>query len=117
MIRSLAFLALSLLVTPLRTLTKIQALHGLRKVFGLASFVYAMAHVYLYASNEISWKWNYLMKDVFSKDPSRQFLLYGVIAFSCMVPLAMTSNDCSRCVHIIGYSFISVYIGVLKAVV
>ena len=61
----------------------------LRRPLGLASFVYASAHLALYATLDLDLQWHEFVLDLDGK----RFVLAGLAAFALLVPLAVTSTD------------------------
>jgi len=61
----------------------------LRRPLGLASFVYASAHLALYATLDLDLQWHEFVLDLDGKP----FVLAGIAAFTLLVPLAVTSTD------------------------
>jgi sulfoxide reductase heme-binding subunit YedZ len=86
---TLVFLALTLSVTPLRKWTGANWLVRLRRMLGLYAFVYGALHLLCYVWFDKSFDLASIVQDV----ARRRFILVGVLAFSSMVPLAVTSTD------------------------
>jgi sulfoxide reductase heme-binding subunit YedZ len=61
----------------------------LRRPIGLASFLYATAHVASYALLDLDLQWHEFLADLGSKP----FVVAGLAAFLLLVPLAITSTD------------------------
>ena len=86
---TLVFLVLTLSVTPLRKLTGAQWLVRLRRMLGLYAFFYGSLHLAAYV-----WFDKWFDLSAIAQDVTRRwFIIVGVIAFSSMVPLAVTSTD------------------------
>ena len=86
---TLVFLALTLAVTPLRKWTGANWLVRLRRMLGLYAFVYGSLHLLCYV-----WFDKWFDPGAIAQDVVRRwFILVGVLAFSSMVPLAITSTD------------------------
>lgn len=85
---ALVFLLVSLAITPLRRSTRLAKLIDVRRMIGVAAFVYAAAHVVLYMADE---KWNLLK--VVSEIVSRLYLTIGFVALLGLTALTITSND------------------------
>jgi sulfoxide reductase heme-binding subunit YedZ len=86
---TLRFLLMSLCITPLR---KIRALNGLikyRRILGLTAFFYGCLHLahYLYIDKLFDWD------DIWVDITMRKFYIYGMLAFSLLIPLALTSHS------------------------
>jgi sulfoxide reductase heme-binding subunit YedZ len=86
---TLVFLALTLSVTPLRKWTGANWLVRLRRMLGLYAFVYGALHLLCYVWFD---KW-FDLASIVQDVARRRFILVGVLAFSSMVPLAVTSTD------------------------
>src|ERR1044072_3206450 len=86
---TLVFLVLTLAVTPLRKWTGANWLVRLRRMVGLYAFFYGALHLLCYVWFD---KWFDLA--AMAQDVARRwFILVGVLAFTSMVPLAVTSTD------------------------
>lgn len=86
---TLVFLVLTLAVTPLRKLTGANWLVRLRRMVGLYAFFYGVLHLLCYV-----WFDKWFDAAAIAEDVARRrFILVGVLAFSSMVPLAVTSTD------------------------
>ena len=83
----LRFLCLTLLVTPLRTLTGWHALARLRRMLGLYAFFYGVVHFLCFAWLDMGFDVAAILKDI----PKRPFVLVGTAALLLMLPLAATS--------------------------
>jgi methionine sulfoxide reductase heme-binding subunit len=86
---TLVFLLLTLAVTPLRKLTQLQWLVRLRRMLGLYAFFYGALHLLTYVWFDKSFAFGDITVDVWR----RPFIAVGMLAFSLMVPLAVTSTD------------------------
>jgi len=86
---TLVFLALTLAVTPLRKWTGAQWLVRLRRMLGLYAFFYGSLHLTAYVWFDKAFDASAIAQDVLR----RWFILVGVLAFTSMVPLAVTSTD------------------------
>lgn len=88
-ILSLAFLVLTMAVTPTLWLTRWNRLGPMRRVFGLYAFYYAAIHFSLFVFfDRMGNPW-----DVLSEITHRTYLLVGSVGLAIMVPLAVTSTD------------------------
>lgn len=86
---TLVFLVLTLAVTPLRKLTGANWLVRLRRMVGLYAFFYGVLHLLCYV-----WFDKWFDAAAIAEDVARRrFILVGVLAFTSMVPLAVTSTD------------------------
>ena len=85
---ALRALLLSLACTPVRRLTGLAQVMTLRRLTGLWAFAYAALHLgfYLWADLDLSLGrlWDEVVK--------RPFILAGMLAFLCLLPLAATST-------------------------
>jgi sulfoxide reductase heme-binding subunit YedZ len=86
---TLVFLVLTLAVTPLRKWTGAQWLVRLRRMLGLYAFFYGSLHLAAYVWFDKWFDLAAMAQDV----ARRRFILVGVLAFTSMVPLAVTSTD------------------------
>ena len=84
---SIKFLLLTLSITPLIKFLKQPFLIFARKIFGLTSFCYALLHFLVYLFFELE------SFSIYSDFQSRPFIAYGLFAFFCLLPLAITSNN------------------------
>jgi sulfoxide reductase heme-binding subunit YedZ len=86
---TLVFLVLTLSVTPLRKWTGANWLVRLRRMLGLYAFFYGALHLTAYVWFDKSFDASAIAQDV----ARRWFILVGFLAFTSMVPLAVTSTD------------------------
>lgn len=86
---TLVFLTLVLAVTPLRKLTSAQWLVRLRRMVGLYAFFYGSLHFLTYVWFDKALDFAAIVQDV----ARRRFILFGMLAFFLMIPLAVTSTD------------------------
>ena len=86
---TLVFLVLTLAVTPLRKWTGANWLVRLRRMVGLYAFFYGSLHLLCYVWFD---KW-FALSAIAEDVARRRFILVGVLAFTSMVPLAVTSTD------------------------
>jgi sulfoxide reductase heme-binding subunit YedZ len=86
---TLVFLLLTLAVTPLRKLTGLQWLVRLRRLLGLYAFFYGALHLLTYVWFDKS----FALRDITVDVARRPFIAVGMLAFSVMIPLAVTSTD------------------------
>jgi sulfoxide reductase heme-binding subunit YedZ len=85
---AIIILILSLAVTPIISLTKIHALSPTRRLLGLYAFGYAFVHVLIFFGLDYGFNWPVIIKTMFEK----QYTLVGGLAFTLMIPLAITST-------------------------
>ena len=86
---ALRLLLLTLAVTPLRRLTKLNWLIKLRRMLGLFAFFYALLHLITYIWLDQFFDWSEILLDI----PKRPFITIGFISFVLLLPLALTSTD------------------------
>ena len=85
---ALAFLALSLAVTPARRVFAANWLARYRRTFGLFAFFYAAVHLLVYFVLDLELFWGELSEDIVE----RPYITIGMTAFVLLVPLALTST-------------------------
>jgi sulfoxide reductase heme-binding subunit YedZ len=86
---SFRFLLLSLAVTPLRQLTKKSVILRYRRMLGLYTWFYASLHLMAVLTYLLGWSWAIFVEE-FS---GRPYMALGIIAWTLMVPLVLTSNQ------------------------
>lgn len=88
--RALQLLVLTLLITPLRRITKINLLK-FRRAIGLVAFAYVVGHLatWLVLDRQLVWS------DIVEEIVKRPYITIGMLGFVAMVPLAVTSNNLS----------------------
>jgi len=86
---TIVFLVLTLAVTPLRKWTGAQWLVRLRRMLGLYAFFYGSLHFLCYVWFDKQFDFSGIAQDVVR----RWFIIVGFIAFTSMIPLAVTSTD------------------------
>lgn len=86
---ALVFLVLCLSVTPMVKIFKISWLIRHRRNLGLLSFFYGGLHLLCYSIFDKGLKFSEIFIDI----KKRPFILLGVLAFTFMVPLAVTSTN------------------------
>lgn len=86
---ALAFLLITLCVTPLRKLAGLPWLLRLRRMLGLYAFFYACLHFLTYVWLDQAFVWKDIVKDI----GKRPFILVGFSAFVLLLPLAVTSTN------------------------
>ena len=84
---ALRFLLASLAVTPLRQAGVNLLKH--RRALGLLAFLYAVLHLTVWLWPDMGLRWEAIWADVVK----RPYILLGVMAFLCLLPLAATSSD------------------------
>jgi methionine sulfoxide reductase heme-binding subunit len=88
---ALAILLISLTITPLRKIKKLNWLILLRRMIGLYSFFYACLHFTTYIVFDLNFDFSGVTKDI----AKRPFITIGFAAFVMLIPLAITSNKFS----------------------
>ena len=88
-ILTLVFLMLTLAVTPVRTITRLNWLVRFRRMLGLFAFFYGFLHLMTY----IWFDRFFNIKSVPGDVVSRPFIAVGMLAFFLMAPLAITSTN------------------------
>ena len=86
---ALNFLLLTLSITPLRKLTRKNALIRFRRMLGLFAFFYACLHFCTYLVLDQFFDWNEIVLDV----AKRPYITVGFSAFVLLIPLAVTSTN------------------------
>ena len=84
---ALRFLLITLCVSTLRRLIGWAQLVRLRRMLGLFAFFYASIHVLLYVWLDQFFDWQGIWHDILK----RPFITVGMLAFVCLIPLAITS--------------------------
>jgi sulfoxide reductase heme-binding subunit YedZ len=85
---ALRFLLLTLAITPLRRVTGWNVLIQYRRMFGLFAFFYASVHLSSYIAFDRFFDLGEIVTDI----AKRPFITAGMVAFTLMVPLAITST-------------------------
>jgi len=85
---ALAFLLLSLAVTPLRRVTGWNPVIKLRRLLGLFAFFYVALHFLVYLILDQGLAWSFILEDI----TERPFITVGFASFLLLVPLAATST-------------------------
>jgi len=86
---TLVFLMLTLAVSPLRSVFRLNALIKFRRMLGLFAFFYGFLHLMTY----IAFDRYFNIKSVPADIASRPFIAIGMAAFFLMLPLAITSTN------------------------
>jgi sulfoxide reductase heme-binding subunit YedZ len=87
---ALRFLILTLAITPVRQLVRINLLRY-RRALGLLAFWYAVMHFTVYLTLDRGLIWSTIIPDI----AKRPFITLGFAALVLLVPLAVTSNRLS----------------------
>lgn len=85
---AIRFLFLTLAVTPLRKILAWPKLLSVRRMLGIAAFVYTAAHLIAWIADQ-AFQWGVVASEIVL----RLYLSVGTIALVLMVPLAVTSTD------------------------
>lgn len=85
---ALYFLLLTLAITPLRRLTRINALIRFRRMLGLYAFFYVCLHFVTYLVLDQFFDWGEILRDIVK----RPYITVGFSAFILLIPLALTST-------------------------
>lgn len=82
-------LILSLSISPLIRLFKFTSLINYRRVLGLYSFTYALAHLLSFLAFEVQFDWLLFINEIVE----RPYMTFGMLAFLILLLLAITSPD------------------------
>jgi sulfoxide reductase heme-binding subunit YedZ len=85
---ALRWLLVCLAITPLRRLTGWQRVIQYRRMLGLFAFFYATLHLLTYVVLDQGLAFEFILPDIVK----RPYITMGMIAFTLMVPLAVTST-------------------------
>ncbi len=85
---TLVFLCITISITPLRRLLRVNELIRFRRMFGLFAFFYGVLHFLTYIWFEQSFDFRLMLDDLMK----RPFITAGFISFVLMIPLAATST-------------------------
>jgi len=86
---AITLLVLSLMCTPLNTLFGWKELLKRRRALGLYAFMYATIHVLIYLDLDYGLAWSLIFQNILEKP----YIIFGVITFLMLIPLAVTSFD------------------------
>jgi len=84
----LTFLTITLAVTPLRRITRWNALAPYRRILGLVAFTYLTTHFLIYFVLDQFFAWSYILEDI----AERPYITVGFTGFVLLIPLAVTST-------------------------
>lgn len=84
---ALYFLIATLTLTPLLKLTRINAIR-FRQALGLICFTYVVLHLMAWIVFDMAFLWRQMLKDIVK----RPYLIFGMIGFTMLLALAVTSN-------------------------
>jgi sulfoxide reductase heme-binding subunit YedZ len=85
---TLRFLLLTLSMTPLRRVTGAAWPLQLRRMLGLYTFFYVCIHLMTYLWLDHFFDWKEIIRDIVK----RPYISFGMLAFSLLLPLALTST-------------------------
>ncbi len=85
---ALRFLLITLALTPVRGLTGWVVLIRFRRMLGLFAFTYVVLHLSSYVVLDQFFDWREIWTDIVK----RRYITVGMISFSLLVPLAVTST-------------------------
>ena len=85
---TLRFIIITLAMTPLQKITKLNFWISYRRMFGLFVFFYASAHMMTYVGIDYRFDWSSISDDIFKK----KFIFAGFLAWLLLMPLALTSS-------------------------
>jgi sulfoxide reductase heme-binding subunit YedZ len=86
---AITLLVLSLMCTPLNTLFGWKELLKRRRALGLYAFMYATIHVLIFLDLDYGLAWSIIFQNIIEKP----YIIFGVITFLMLIPLAVTSFD------------------------
>ena len=86
---ALRFLLITLAITPLRRLTRINQLISYRRMLGLFAFFYVCLHFLTYVVLDHFFDWHAIGQDIIK----RPYITVGFLAFVLLIPLAVTSTN------------------------
>ena len=86
---ALRILLLTLAVSPVRRIFKFNSLIRFRRMLGLTSFIYVVAHFSIYIVLDQWFDFSAIVEDI----KERPYITVGFLAFVLMLPLAITSTD------------------------
>lgn len=84
----LNLLLISLAVTPIRTLTKLNVLARFRRLLGLFSFFYFALHLVAFIWLDLRFRWDIFFGEI----ALRPYLTIGMLALLLLIPLVVTST-------------------------
>tara|TARA_B100000780_G_scaffold209474_1_gene149548 strand:+ start:264 stop:830 length:567 start_codon:yes stop_codon:yes gene_type:complete len=85
---TIRFIIITLAMTPLQKITKLNFWITYRRMFGLFVFFYASAHMMTYVGLDYRFDWSSILNDILKK----KFIFVGFLAWLLLVPLAFTSS-------------------------
>ncbi len=88
-LHAITLLVMALACTPLNNLFGWRELIKRRRALGLYAFMYATIHVIIFADLDYGFAWSLIIQTIVEKP----YIVFGMIAFLLLVPLAFTSFD------------------------
>ena len=85
---TIRFLLITLAITPLRKITKLNWLIRFRRMLGLFAFFYGTLHLFTY----LWFDKDFVLADILADVGKRRFITVGFLGFVLMIPLAVTST-------------------------
>jgi len=85
---SLRLLCLTLLVTPLQTITLWRGMADFRQLLGLLCWFYASLHVWVYIAVDQGWQWQLIAGDMMES----KYIWFGLLSYVILLLLALTSS-------------------------
>lgn len=85
---SLRFLCLTLIITPIQTITRWRGMTEYRQLFGLYTFFYASLHLLVYLLVDHSFNWSLIITDIIESP----YIWLGVFAYIVVFLLGITSS-------------------------
>jgi sulfoxide reductase heme-binding subunit YedZ len=91
---ALALLLITLSITPVRRLFQVNRIQRVRRMLGVWSFAYALMHVSMYlVFDQLCYSWAACrFHDIWQDILKRRFIFAGMVAFTSMLLLAITST-------------------------
>lgn len=86
---ALRMLLICLAITPLRRIPGLAGVIAFRRMTGLFAFFYGTIHMLHYFGFDAQWNWLVIGEDL----TFRRFFIAGAVAWSFMLPLAVTSTN------------------------
>ena len=85
---TLTFLVITLTITPLRKIKRLNKLIQFRRMLGLFAFFYSFLHFGIYLGIDRFFEWAEIVKDL----TERPYITIGFTAFILLMPLTLTST-------------------------
>jgi len=89
---ALRFLCITLLITPIQTITNWRGMSDFRRMFGLFTFVYASLHLLAYLIVDHYFAWRMIAVDIWEST----YIWFGLIAYVIIFLLAITTPKWSQ---------------------